>query len=317
MTHQILLVGDSNFSRLIAQQVRGLETLSVDVSSSAGQAEQQMLTATPDLVIGQAGLFKHYSITKQYRQHQQLMGVYIVLVEDAPGWEITQVLPSLQHTVSALESGADAYVWLGDDATQRATQRLLQLQVKQGLERAKIQRDLQRANSWLSAIALIDSLTQLRNRRALDIELPQQIQTAHSRGYDLSLMMLDVDHFKQVNDQHGHLVGDQVLQQMAERLSRNMRFYDTAFRYGGEEFVLILNKTHAEEARRVGQRLCHLIASEPFSVQADAPLSISISIGVSCLEARDDGRGQALLYRADQNLLLAKARGRNRVVSDC
>ncbi|MEO1592092.1 MAG: diguanylate cyclase [Cyanobacteria bacterium J06632_22] len=316
MTQQILLVGDDQFSALISQQVRGLETLSVAVAESAGQAEQQMLNAAPDLVIGQAGLFNHYSITKQYRQHQQLTGIYVVLVEDCPDWPLSEILLPLQRTASALEAGADAYVWLGDDMTQTLTRRLLQLQVKRGLERSRIQRELQRANSWLSAIALIDSLTQLRNRRALDIDLPQRIKMAHSRGYALSLMMLDVDYFKRVNDQYGHLAGDQVLQQLAERLNQNMRFYDTVFRYGGEEFVLILNKTQAEEARLIGQRLCRLIAAEPFALDAHPALTISVSIGVACLESRDDPQGQALLRRADQNLFLAKAQGRNRVVLD-
>ncbi len=317
MTHQILLVGDDDFSTLITQQVRGLETLSLNVSSSADQAERQMLASAPDLVIGQAGLFSQYSIAKQYRQHQQLTGIYVVLVEHCPDWQSSAILPPLQRTASALESGADAYVWLGENDAHRVTRRLLQLQVKQGLERAKVQRELQRANSWLSAIALVDSLTQLHNRRALDIELPQQITTAHSRGYDLSLMMLDVDYFKQVNDQYGHLAGDQVLQQLAERLSRNMRFYDTVFRYGGEEFVLILNQTHAEEARAIGQRICNLVTSEPFVIRNQPLLSISVSIGVACLSARDDHRGRDLLDRADQSLLQAKSQGRNQVVMGC
>ena len=173
MTHQILLVGDDHFSTLISREVRGLETLAVKFSSSVGHAERQMLTITPDLVIGQAGLFHHYSITQQYRQHQQLTGIYVVLVEDCPNWQSGEVFIPLQRTASALELGADAYVWLAKDENQSMTRRLLQLQVKRGLERARIHRDLQRANSWLSAIALIDSLTQLHNRRALDIELPQ------------------------------------------------------------------------------------------------------------------------------------------------
>ncbi|MEL6137965.1 MAG: GGDEF domain-containing protein [Cyanobacteria bacterium J06628_6] len=314
MTHQILLVGDAQFSSLINQQVRGIETLSVNMSTSADQAERQMMASAPDLVIGQAGLFDRYSIAEQYRQHPQLTGMYVVLVEDQPSWDTLSVLPPLQKTAAALESGADAYVWLANDSeTGPITQRLLQLQVKQGLERARAHRDLQRTNRWLSAIALVDSLTQLSNRRALDIELPQQIKMAQSRGYELSVMMLDIDHFKGVNDRYGHQVGDQVLQQLAERLSQNMRFYDTAYRYGGEEFALILNKTGVDEARAIGQRLCQLIATEPFTIGQHLAVSTSVSIGVSCLQVGDDLQGRTLIMRADQNLLAAKKRGRNQV----
>ncbi|NEP18148.1 MAG: GGDEF domain-containing protein, partial [Leptolyngbya sp. SIO4C1] len=192
--------------------------------------------------------------------------------------------------------------------------RLLEAQVKSGLRRARLYRDLAQTNDWLSTIALIDSLTQIGNRRAFDIELPRQIHHARRRSLGLCLMMLDIDYFKEINDGYGHIIGDQVLQQLAEQLRGNMRFYDTPFRYGGEEFVVILSNTDVDEAHFIGQRLCNLIANRAFGVSAALNLKISVSIGIANLRPEDDPRGQSLLNRADQCLLKAKTGGRNQVV---
>ena len=126
-------------------------------------------------------------------------------------------------------------------------------------------------------------------------------------------MMLDIDFFKDINDTYGHLVGDEVLKQLAERLRNNMRFYDIPFRYGGEEFVVILNDTDNQEAKTVGDRLCKTIASTPFVLESNLKLSISVSIGIACLWASDKISGYELIDRADQNLLRAKTLGRNRI----
>jgi two-component system, cell cycle response regulator len=105
-----------------------------------------------------------------------------------------------------------------------------------------------------------------------------------------------------------------VLVLMSERLRGNMRFYDTPFRYGGEEFVIILSDTDAPEAIVLGNRLRELISSKPFDISDTLRLPITVSIGIACLDETDDERGRSLLNRADQNLLQAKTSGRNQVV---
>ena len=128
--------------------------------------------------------------------------------------------------------------------------------------------------------------------------------------------MLDIDFFKRINDQHGHIVGDQALRMVANRLRHNLRFYDTPFRYGGEEFSIILNNTPLQGAIQIGQRICHLVADQPFVINADLQLDITLSIGSASLTIDDDNKGLSLLHRADQNLLTAKEHGRNQLVSD-
>ena len=204
---------------------------------------------------------------------------------------------------------------------RHSQQRLIQAHIHIGLNRAQRYRDLSRINDWLSAVALVDALTQLSNRRAFDMELPRQIKVARTKSKPLSLMVIDIDAFKSVNDRHGHLVGDDVLKQLARRLLANMRFYDSPFRYGGEEFVVTLNNTGIEEGKMIATRLRKSIERSPFKLEMLADglesLDITVSIGLTQLQIVDDDKGASFLHRADQNLLKAKANGRNQVICDC
>lgn len=191
----------------------------------------------------------------------------------------------------------------------------LKLQLQVGIRRVQHYRELMRQNDLLSAIALSDPLTELNNRRAFEWEVPRKIQNARHREAPLSLLVLDVDYFKSINDSYGHLAGDRALQLLAARLRHHLRFCDTPFRYGGEEFVVILSDTDAEEAIQIGNRLRRRIAEKPFALSDVLDVQITISVGSASLLPSDDERGISLLNRADRYLLTAKARGRNQVVS--
>ncbi|MBD2257198.1 diguanylate cyclase [Pseudanabaena sp. FACHB-2040] len=325
MNSSVLIVGEDDFPSRVISRVRGLAALTLRTVASAQEAEDLIQADPSELMILQASRAETWELCRRLKQQRTLNSIYCLLVDDrsCPADQAEESLlgryTSLMTT--ALETGADAYVWLGEDNPDQAElgfadhqSRLFQAQLRLGLRRIQSYRELSRANDLLSAIALSDPLTQLSNRRAFDWELPRQIQAAREQGAALSLLILDIDHFKSVNDQYGHLIGDQVLQLVAERLSHNMRFYETPFRYGGEEFVVILNSTSADAALMIGDRLCRLIGDHPFAVSETLDLSITISVGVSCLTSDDDERGVSLLDRADQNLLKAKLEGRNRVV---
>jgi two-component system cell cycle response regulator len=219
----------------------------------------------------------------------------------------------------ALESGADAYLSLSADTADSAVpiqeNRLLRAQIQAGLRGIKFYRELMQTNDVLSTMALADPLTELSNRRAMEWELPRQIQNARSYSTPLSLIMLDVDYFKSVNDNYGHQVGDRVLQLLAARLQHNLRLQDTLFRYGGEEFVIALSQTNFQEAKNVATRLKCLVSDQPFNIDGTLALQITISLGLGFLNAEDDIKGETLLRRADENLLRAKTSGRNRVFS--
>lgn len=165
-------------------------------------------------------------------------------------------------------------------------------------------------------MAVIDPLTALHNRRYMTSHLKTLFEESAQRGKPLSVLVLDIDHFKTINDSHGHDIGDVVLSEFAKRLRRNIRGIDLACRIGGEEFVVVMPDTDLGKAYLVGERLRQCIASAPFvASERVGGLVVTASVGVAALEFPDD-TPERVLKRADQALYCAKRDGRNRVVAD-
>lgn len=188
--------------------------------------------------------------------------------------------------------------------------------------RLAAQRDaLEAANTKLRELSIRDELTGLYNRRHLTERLEQESERARRYGQGFSVALIDLDHFKAINDTHGHGVGDEVLVQFAAILRLQVRFIDhvgqaperTLGRFGGEEFMVILPGTSLEGARVCVERMRAAVAQAPFETSA-GPLSLSFSAGLA--EQQPDESADALLQRADEALYRAKEAGRNRVVFD-
>jgi len=175
-------------------------------------------------------------------------------------------------------------------------------------------RKLQESNRALAEQALRDSLTGLANRRGLFAQMESILRLARRGNHPTSLLMLDVDHFKDFNDAHGHLAGDEALKAVAGALEEAARRSDVVARYGGEEFVVLLPETGAEGARDVAERIRARVAS-----LRGLPSPLTASIGVATLAAGSTGDDDVremidlLLHEADEGLYLAKEKGRNRV----
>ena len=153
-----------------------------------------------------------------------------------------------------------------------------------------------------------DSLTNVWNKRYLLETLNRELKRRHRTGRALTLMLLDLDFFKQVNDTHGHLVGDEMLRQTADRLRASVREEDILARFGGEEFCIVLSETSAEDAKICAERCLEAISGEPF-LTAAGEIKSSISIGIG--EAKDSMTCDELIKLADDNLYQAKQQGRN------
>jgi two-component system cell cycle response regulator len=165
-------------------------------------------------------------------------------------------------------------------------------------------------------MAITDALTGLFNRRYMESHLATLVEQAASRGKPLTVMVVDIDYFKAINDSHGHDAGDDVLRDFALRIKRSIRGIDLACRYGGEEFVLVMPETDMAVAAMVAERLRRRIAAEPFAIQQGSRVvPVTISIGIAALRGKDD-TAASVLKRADQALYRAKRDGRNRVVPD-
>ena len=179
------------------------------------------------------------------------------------------------------------------------------------LENATLAEDLKSTLRHVELQAVTDALTGQLNRRALDVLLQRNVDDAESRGFRFSILMLDVDHFKRINDTHGHPVGDQALRAVAERVTAQLRGGDSCARYGGEEFVVLLPGTSIAQACEIGERIRAALASTALSTTP--PLVVTALIGAA--EYEPGLKVEGLLAAADAAVYEAKHSGRNQVRS--
>lgn len=172
------------------------------------------------------------------------------------------------------------------------------------------QKELLEVNAKLQKLAFTDGLTGLRNRRSLQEELSSNIALFTRLSQPLSLLLLDIDHFKNINDTFGHLTGDRVLQEVGLILKEESREEDIAARYGGEEFAVILPNTDQSEALKIAERIRLRVESTNWTIP-----TVTISIGAATLVSGDTEN--TLQSRADRALYLSKNRGRNQVTHAC
>ena len=168
-------------------------------------------------------------------------------------------------------------------------------------------------NRRLEELAHTDPLTKTLNRRALGERLAAEMERVRRYSTTMSLLLIDLDHFKQINDTHGHLAGDDVLIEVAAVLQRVVRAVDVVARYGGEEFVVVLPETAGAGAEAVAERLRELIESQAFVASRGRAIRLTTSIGVSSFPDFGVESVEDLLTKADQALYRAKSEGRNRV----
>lgn len=189
----------------------------------------------------------------------------------------------------------------------------LLLRLRRVLKEQRLTRERIQMLGKLQKLAITDGLTKLYNSRyfynQLDLEVDRSVRYHHT----LSLLLLDIDHFKDYNDTYGHLEGDKVLIRIGEIIKACLRKMDTAYRYGGEEFTVILPETSGEEAVTVAERIRTGIENEIFSPETGTKVKITISIGVT--EYIPDERISALVERADKAMYVSKENGRNRISS--
>jgi diguanylate cyclase (GGDEF)-like protein len=209
-----------------------------------------------------------------------------------------------QDLIDGMDAGADDYLTKPFNAHE------LRVRLRAGRRILDLQEELLQAREALRDQATHDGLTGLLNRISIMEKLDDELSRAARSGSSVSVLMVDLDRFKSVNDTQGHLAGDAVLREAASRLRSASRRYDSVGRYGGEEFLVVLPECEAPAARVQAERLREAIAGTPF--RADSrPLAISCSIGLAC---SSHCAPEGLIREADDALYVAKSQGRNRVV---
>ncbi|HEU4641006.1 MAG TPA: diguanylate cyclase [Gemmatimonadaceae bacterium] len=182
------------------------------------------------------------------------------------------------------------------------------------IRRAQVIESTRADKARLEVLALTDPLTQTHNRRALMERLTAELERARRYALQLSLLMVDLDHFKAINDTYGHVVGDEVLRSVARTLQREARAVDVVARYGGEEFVVILPETPEEGAVSLAERIRARVGDAlPISAGEYGWLNVTVSIGVATIPSPRVNSPEELIALADEALYRAKAQGRNRV----
>jgi len=276
---------------------------SVEIESDPNEALFRAAEGDHDLLIISLGLenFDALRLCSQLRSLDRTRNVPILAVTE-PDNNV--------RMVRGLEIGVNDYLMRPMDKNELLARARSQVRKRRYSERL-------RDNVQISIeMAITDALTGLFNRRYMENHLATLIEQASARGKPLTVMVLDIDYFKSINDTYGHDAGDDVLRDFALRIKRSIRGIDLACRIGGEEFVIVMPETDMAVAAMVAERLRRRIAAEPFLIsQGTRGIPVTLSIGLAALRGRDDNAA-TLLKRADQALYRAKRDGRNRVVPD-
>ena len=275
----------------------------VDIEADPNEALFHAAEGNYDLMIVSLSLSEHdgLRLCSQVRSLDRTRNVPILAIADGE---------DNSRMVRGLEIGVNDYLTRPIDKNELLARVRTRIRKKRYTERL-------RDNVQMSIeMAITDALTGLYNRRYMETHLTALVEQAAARGKPLTALVLDIDYFKSINDNHGHDAGDEVLREFATRVRKSIRGIDLACRFGGEEFVIVMPETDMAVATIVAERLRRRIASEPFPIkQGAASIDVTISIGIATLDAVDDNAGN-ILKRADQALYRAKRDGRNRVVAD-
>ena len=294
---QVLIVDERESSYLRLAGALGA-TQKVDIETSPQEAIFRAAEANYDVVLISLG-FKDFDALRlcgQLRSLERTRNVPIILVAD---------LEERARLLRGLELGVNDYL------TRPVDRNELVARVRAQIKRKRFA-DAMRETVYASMeAAIVDPLTGVNNRRYLDSHLAAMLAQASAQRKPVSVMLLDIDHFKRVNDTHGHEAGDAVLRGFSARVKSTIRGADLLARMGGEEFVVAMPDTTLEVASKVAERLREAVAATPFAVRDDLTIPVTVSVGVATREEGADA--DDLLRRADRALYRSKSDGRNRV----
>jgi two-component system cell cycle response regulator len=313
---RVLVVDDDRAMRMFLEKMLKDSGHHVATASNGVEALKMLKKERPQLIVTDWVMpeMDGIDLCRELRAQAEYRSIYVIVMT---AYESAEIL------VEAFESGADDYVYKPITpkmflARLRAAQRVVQLQEENAFDREQLlnySKELAAANQRLQQQALTDELSGLPNRRFAMDRLEQEWALAHRGTRSLSCLMVDVDHFKSINDRFGHQIGDEALRSVANTLRHAARTQDVVCRYGGEEFLVICPDTSLDAAYQCAERLRLSVATHPLKLPDGNELKMTVSIGLA-RNSDSINSLQAILARADHNLYAAKAAGRNRTVAE-
>lgn len=297
MAIKVLVVDDQEDNIELLCQTLEDHDMEPIATTDGRRAFAMALDARPDVIVLDVQMpdMDGYEVCAQLKKHEETKNIPVIF--------LTAIYSSEKNIIKGLELGAYDYI----TKPFREGELIARIMV---MAKIKHTEDIVRQESHT------DPLTGLYNRRFLEKRFSEELSRTRRTGLPLSCIMLDIDHFKSINDTHGHDFGDVVLQETALNLKQNLREYDTIARYGGEEFVVILPSTNYDDATRVAEKIRGVIAAHNYATNG-ITLAVTISLGVYCGSTREElaETSPEFIRRADEALYKAKGSGRNRVVA--
>ncbi len=302
MTHpiKVLIADASPASRMVLHSMLSNWGYDVVLASDGTEAWDLLQSETgPRMAIldTRIGGLDAVEVCRRVRSANRLNYAYLLLLTDKG---------PIEDLVAGLDGGADDYI------TRPFHSQEFRARLQAGCRIIKLQERLMHAHEQLYEQATRDSLTGLWNRIAAIQILDSEIARAARGETSIAVIMADLDHFKNVNDTHGHLAGDAVLREAACRMSSILRKYDSIGRYGGEEFLIVVPGCHFTDSMMVAQRLREAVCSQPFQV-GELTYRATCSFGLAWSDCSESSDANRLLREADAALYAAKRNGRNRV----
>lgn len=298
---RILLVDDEPTQRLIMARLLKRAGYEVDTASNGKEALDKIEAGDFHLMITDWEMpeMDGIALCSALRSSQGKGYIYTILLT---------ARDAIEHVVTGLQAGADDYL------TKPVIEPELIARLSTGKRIVTLERSLRNANEENRRLSITDPLTGAYNRRYLMEQLPREIERAARYGRQLSVIMCDVDHFKKINDTHGHLAGDEVLKWFVEHLKAGVRTCDWVARYGGEEFVIVLPETIVANAATAAEHLRTQLSKAPFE-SGGMKFDVTASFGVSGWSGTVPSGStlDALIAKCDAGVYASKAGGRNRV----
>ena len=296
----VLIVDDERLQcKMLAELLRDWEVVP-HTATTLSDALRLYRDARPDLVLLDVMMpqVDGYKLAQIFKQDSSFVPIIMLTA-----------LEDIGSKRRGLSAGADEFL------TKPVNEFELQIRMSSMIRIKRLADALEKANQNLAALAMVDPLTDVANRRLLEQRLAEEFQRSRRYGRPLALLMVDIDHFKRVNDDHGHQIGDKVLSLLGRTLRQCTRATDLVGRFGGEEFLVIAPETGVDSARVLAERVRALVMRQnaEFEMQEQAVPGVTVSIGVATTEIGVADQ-QDLIKCADVALYRAKHEGRNRVI---